>query len=164
MNNQNYNPFVTAQKQFDHAADLLELNTATRELLRNPIREFHFTIPITMDDGSKKIFRGFRVQHNDARGPAKGGIRFHPNVNLDEVKAALRPETRLVYVETPTNPMMEIADLQAVAALCREHSLISVCDNTFMSPYLQRPLAQGFDIGQVGAQVKIGASEKPKCT
>lgn len=87
MNNQNYNPFVTAQKQFDRAADLLELNTATRELLRNPIREFHFTIPITMDDGSKKIFRGFRVQHNDARGPAKGGIRFHPQETIDTVRA-----------------------------------------------------------------------------
>jgi len=87
MSNQNYNPFVTAQKQFDRAADLLELNTATRELLRNPIREFHFTIPITMDDGSKKIFRGFRVQHNDARGPAKGGIRFHPQETIDTVRA-----------------------------------------------------------------------------
>lgn len=87
MNNQNYNPFATAQKQFDHAADLLELNTATRELLRNPLREFHFTIPITMDDGSKKIFRGFRVQHNDARGPAKGGIRFHPQETIDTVRA-----------------------------------------------------------------------------
>jgi len=87
MDNQNYNPYVTAQKQFDRAADLLELNTATRDLLRNPIREFHFTIPITMDDGSKKIFRGFRVQHNDARGPAKGGIRFHPQETIDTVRA-----------------------------------------------------------------------------
>ncbi|MCA9735631.1 MAG: Glu/Leu/Phe/Val dehydrogenase [Deferribacteres bacterium] len=82
-----YNPFETAQKQFDKAADLLELNTTTRELLRNPAREFNFIIPVRMDDGSKKIFRGFRVQHNDARGPAKGGIRFHPLETIDTVRA-----------------------------------------------------------------------------
>lgn len=87
MNSEHYNPFETAQKQFDHAADLLELNTATRELLRNPIREYHFGIPISMDDGTKKVFRGFRVQHNDARGPAKGGIRFHPQETIDTVRA-----------------------------------------------------------------------------
>lgn len=87
MNDKNYNPFETAQKQFDHAADLLELNEATRDLLRNPMREFHFLIPVKMDDGTTKIFKGFRVQHNDARGPAKGGIRFHPMETIDTVKA-----------------------------------------------------------------------------
>jgi len=87
MNSKHYNPFETAQKQFDRAADLLELDSATRELLRNPIREYHFGIPIAMDDGSKKVFRGFRVQHNDARGPAKGGIRFHPQETIDTVRA-----------------------------------------------------------------------------
>jgi glutamate dehydrogenase (NAD(P)+) len=87
MNDKNYNPFENAQKQFDHAADLLDLNEATRELLRNPLREFHFLIPVRMDDGSTKVFKGFRVQHNDARGPAKGGIRFHPMETIDTVKA-----------------------------------------------------------------------------
>ena len=87
MNSKHYNPFETAQKQFDRAADLLELDDATRELLRNPIREYHFGIPISMDDGTKKVFRGFRVQHNDARGPAKGGIRFHPQETIDTVRA-----------------------------------------------------------------------------
>jgi glutamate dehydrogenase (NAD(P)+) len=87
MNKKTYNPFETAQKQFDLTADLLELNTITRDLLRNPIREFNFIIPVRMDDGSKRIFRGFRVQHNDARGPAKGGIRFHPQETLDTVRA-----------------------------------------------------------------------------
>jgi len=87
MNSKHYNPFETAQKQFDRTADLLELDSATRELLRNPIREYHFGIPIAMDDGSKKVFRGFRVQHNDARGPAKGGIRFHPQETIDTVRA-----------------------------------------------------------------------------
>lgn len=71
---------------------------------------------------------------------------FVDTSRMEEISGALRPETRLVYVETPTNPMMEITDLEAVAALCRKRNLISVCDNTFMSPYLQRPLALGFDI------------------
>ncbi len=87
MNDKTYNPFETAQKQFDHAADLLDLDEATREFLRNPMREYHFLIPVKMDDGTRKIFKGFRVQHNDARGPAKGGIRFHPMETIDTVKA-----------------------------------------------------------------------------
>lgn len=87
MQDKTYNPFETAQKQFDHAADLLELDQATRDLLRNPLREFHFSIPIRMDDGSMKVFKGFRVQHNDARGPSKGGIRFHPQETIDTVRA-----------------------------------------------------------------------------
>jgi glutamate dehydrogenase (NAD(P)+) len=87
MTSEKYNPFVTAQAQFDHAADLLELDQATRDLLRHPLREYHFLIPVQMDDGGKKIFRGFRIQHNDARGPAKGGIRFHPQETIDTVRA-----------------------------------------------------------------------------
>ena len=87
MNKKTYNPFDTAQKQFDRAADLLELDQATRDLLRNPLREFHFSIPIRMDDGTMKVFKGFRVQHNDARGPSKGGIRFHPQETIDTVRA-----------------------------------------------------------------------------
>jgi glutamate dehydrogenase len=87
MNKKSYNPFEVAQQQFDRAADLLELNEATRELLRNPLREYHFSIPIHMDDGSMKVFRGFRVQHNDARGPGKGGVRFHPQETIDTVRA-----------------------------------------------------------------------------
>lgn len=87
MNKKTYNPFETAQKQFDRAAKLLELDQATCDLLRNPLREFHFSIPIRMDDGSMKVFKGFRVQHNDARGPAKGGIRFHPQETIDTVRA-----------------------------------------------------------------------------
>ncbi len=87
MNKKTYNPFETAQEQFDRAADLLELDQATRDLLRNPLREFHFSIPIRMDDGTMKVFKGFRVQHNDARGPAKGGIRFHPQETIDTVRA-----------------------------------------------------------------------------
>jgi glutamate dehydrogenase (NAD(P)+) len=87
MNKKSYNPFETAQAQFDQAAELLELDKATRDLLRYPLREYHFSIPVRLDDGSVKVFRGFRVQHNDARGPAKGGIRFHPQETIDTVRA-----------------------------------------------------------------------------
>lgn len=76
-----------AQEQFDKVADYLGLDQATRDLLRNPLREYHFLIPVRMDDGSVKVFQGFRVQHNDARGPAKGGVRFHPQETIDTVKA-----------------------------------------------------------------------------
>ena len=82
-----YNSFEVAQHQFDRVADLLELDAGARGLLREPIREFSFAIPVRMDDGSTQVFRGFRVQHNDARGPSKGGIRFHPHETLDTVRA-----------------------------------------------------------------------------
>ncbi|MCG3193491.1 MAG: NAD-specific glutamate dehydrogenase [Thermoanaerobaculia bacterium] len=82
-----FNPFEMAQAQFDKCADILGLDAASRELLRYPLREYHFAIPVRMDDGSHKVFRGFRVQHNDARGPSKGGIRFHPQETVDTVRA-----------------------------------------------------------------------------
>ena len=87
MNNTTYNPFRAAQQQFDHAAEILQLDEATRDFLRFPMREYHFAIPVRMDDGNKKVFRAFRIQHNDARGPAKGGIRFHPMETVDTVRA-----------------------------------------------------------------------------
>jgi len=87
MSKKAYNSFEMAQTQFDHVADILELDQASRDLLRTPMREYHFNIPVRMDDGSVRIFRGFRVQHNDARGPAKGGIRFHPHETVDTVRA-----------------------------------------------------------------------------
>jgi glutamate dehydrogenase len=87
MSSKAFNPFVMAQAQFDKAAEFLNLDEGTRELLRNPMREYQFSIPVHMDDGKVKIFRGFRVQHNDARGPGKGGIRFHPQETIDTVRA-----------------------------------------------------------------------------
>lgn len=66
--------------------------------------------------------------------------------DLDAVKAAIRPETRMIWVETPTNPLLKLADLEALAQLAKTHNLISVADNTFASPWIQRPLEQGFDI------------------
>ena len=82
-----FNAFEVAQSQFDDVATKLDLDAPTRELLRTPIREYSFVIPIRMDDGTRKVFQGFRVQHNDARGPCKGGIRFHPLETLDTVRA-----------------------------------------------------------------------------
>lgn len=87
MGNNAYNPFETAQLQFDNVADKLDLDQATRQLLRQPSREYHFTIPVKMDDGTTKVFNGYRIQHNDARGPAKGGIRFHPQETIDTIRA-----------------------------------------------------------------------------
>ena len=78
--------FEVAQAQFDKVAALLDLDSPTRELLRAPMREYSFALPVRMDDGKVRVFRGFRVQHNDARGPAKGGIRFHPQETLDTVR------------------------------------------------------------------------------
>ncbi len=83
----NINAFEMAQRQFDHVAELLELDPQVREMLRWPLREFHFRIPVRMDDGTLRVFQGFRVQHNDARGPSKGGIRFHPAETIDTVRA-----------------------------------------------------------------------------
>jgi glutamate dehydrogenase (NAD(P)+) len=81
------NPFKIAQAQFDHVANLLHLDPEVAALLRWPRREFKFQIPVRMDDGSLRVFFGYRVQHNDARGPTKGGIRFHPSETMDTVRA-----------------------------------------------------------------------------
>jgi len=81
------NPFAMAQQQFDAAATILNLDPRLRAVLREPVRELHVSLPIRMDDGDIKVFKGFRVQYNDARGPSKGGIRFHPDETIDTVRA-----------------------------------------------------------------------------
>ncbi len=81
------NPFEIAKQQFNRAADYLELEESMRAVLRTAKRQLIVSIPVKMDGGETKVFEGYRVQHNIARGPAKGGIRYHPNVTLDEVKA-----------------------------------------------------------------------------
>lgn len=84
---ENLNPYVISQMQFDQAADHLKLDSGLRQVLRTPKRQMVVSVPTRMDDGSIRVFEGYRVQHNIARGPAKGGIRYHPSVTLDEVKA-----------------------------------------------------------------------------
>jgi glutamate dehydrogenase (NAD(P)+) len=81
------NPFRIAQQQFDTAADLLDLADNIRAVLRVPQRELSVNFPVKMDDGSTQVFTGYRVQHNLGRGPVKGGIRYHPSVDIDEVRA-----------------------------------------------------------------------------
>jgi len=81
------NPFLVAQEQIHIAADLIKLEPGMEAILRQPERELHVHFPVRMDDGSIRVFDGYRVQHSTARGPAKGGIRFHQDVSIDEVKA-----------------------------------------------------------------------------
>lgn len=81
------NTFEVAQKQLDACAKILDLNPSIHSMLKNPTRELHVSIPVRMDDGSIKVFQGFRVQYNDAKGPTKGGIRFHPDETIDTVRA-----------------------------------------------------------------------------
>ena len=80
-------PWLNAQRQFDNAAEILNLSPGLRAVLREVRRELLVRFPVKMDDGSLRVFEGYRVQHNTTRGPAKGGIRFHPHTNLEEVKA-----------------------------------------------------------------------------
>jgi len=82
-----YNIFESAQKQFDRIADLINLDPAMREFLRMPRREYSFSLPVYLDSGETKIFRGYKVKYNDALGPTKGGIRFHPQETLDTIRA-----------------------------------------------------------------------------
>jgi glutamate dehydrogenase len=81
------NAFKMAQAQFDSVAERLNLEPHITEMLRRPMRDFTFQIPVRMENGTVRVFIGYRVQHNDARGPAKGGIRFHPSETLDTVRA-----------------------------------------------------------------------------
>ena len=87
MSSEQLNPFAIAQAQLDEAAEKLELDAGTHALLRLPLRELHVALPVKMDDGTTKVFQGFRVQYNDARVPTKGGLRFHPDETIDTVRA-----------------------------------------------------------------------------
>jgi len=81
------NPFETAKRQIDACAKILKLPSNVTTMLKTPMRELHVALPVRMDDGAVKVFQGYRVQYNDARGPAKGGIRFHPDETIDTVRA-----------------------------------------------------------------------------
>jgi len=81
------NPFEISQRQLDKSAKKLNLDPQVHALLREPMRTLEVHFPVKMDDGTTKLFKGFRVQYNDARGPTKGGIRFHPEETIDTVRA-----------------------------------------------------------------------------
>ena len=87
MTHPGYNPFAVAQQQIDHAAAALKLDATTHAFLREPQHELAVTFPVKMDNGSTRVFRGYRIQYNTARGPAKGGIRWHPHETVDTVRA-----------------------------------------------------------------------------
>jgi len=82
-----FNPYRMARERFDHVAELLALPPGVRELLRTPMRELRFQIPVRLDDGRVQVYPGFRVQHNDVAGPCMGGIRFHPMQTIDTARA-----------------------------------------------------------------------------
>ena len=81
------NPFKIAQSQVEEVAKILKLDAGMTEFLKNPQRELHVSFPVKMDNGTVQVFHGYRVQHNMVRGPTKGGIRYHPDTNIDEVRA-----------------------------------------------------------------------------
>jgi glutamate dehydrogenase len=123
VNNEAYNPYLNAQRQFDRIAELLGLPQPVRDLLRVPMREYHFSIPVRMDDGQVAIFRGFRIQHNDARGPGKGGIRFHPNDTIDTMRALSMGMTwKCAVVDLPLGGSMGgvVCDLHDLSLLEQE--------------------------------------------
>ncbi|MCY0863541.1 MAG: Glu/Leu/Phe/Val dehydrogenase [Sulfobacillus sp.] len=96
------NPYVRAQQSFKEAVETLGLEPAVYEILKQPMRTFEVAVPFIRDDGNLQVFTGYRVQHNDALGPTKGGLRFHPNVNLDEVKAlAMWMTVKCALLELP---------------------------------------------------------------
>src|SRR5687768_6694592 len=81
------NPYAAVTYFFDNAADHVKLSDEMREVLRSSYRELVVQVPVRMDDGRLMVFQGYRVQHNGARGPYKGGIRYHPEADIDEVRA-----------------------------------------------------------------------------
>ena len=82
-----FNPWLAAEARFDEAASRLNLDDGMCKILRTPARELTVHIPVQLDDGRLEVFTGYRIQHSIARGPGKGGIRFAPDVTLDEVRA-----------------------------------------------------------------------------
>ena len=88
----------------------------------------------------------YRLLENVRKRSAGHQVSFVDLSETDALQSAIRPDTRLVWVETPTNPMLKLVDLEAVARIAQQHRLLAVCDNTFATPYLQRPLEHGFDI------------------
>ena len=105
---------AAARAQFDAAADHLGLDAGMREILRGPQREFTVRFPVRLDDGRTRVFTGYRVQHNVARGPAKGGLRYHPSTDLDEVRAlAMWMTWKCALVERPVRRRQGRRDLRS---------------------------------------------------
>jgi glutamate dehydrogenase (NAD(P)+) len=106
-NDSAFNPYTAAQAQFDRIADLMGLEATARKLLRSPAHEHRLAIPVRLDSGEIEVFDGFRIQHNDARGPAWGGVRFHPQETIDTVRAlAMGATWKTAVVDIPLGGSM----------------------------------------------------------
>jgi len=104
------NPFEIAQEQLAQAAEVMGSDETTHEFLRWPMREFHVHFPVKMDDGTTHIFEGLRVRYNDAPGPTKGALRFHPQQTFDTVRALVRALAALFE----RDPQQSVLDVQVV--------------------------------------------------
>jgi len=124
-----FNPFHQAQQQFDRIAGMMGLDPALRALLREPMREYHVAVPVRASDGAARVFRGYRVQHNDARGPAKGGVRFHPLETVDTLRAlAMWMTWKTAVVDIPLGGAMggvvcdpHLLKARDLEAICRSY-------------------------------------------
>ncbi|MCC6962920.1 MAG: Glu/Leu/Phe/Val dehydrogenase [candidate division Zixibacteria bacterium] len=124
-----YNAFVHAQAQVDRIAALLGIDDPVRQLIRRPLREYSFSIPVRIDNGESMVFQGFRIQHNDALGPCKGGIRFHPQETLDGIRALAMWNTwKSAIVNVPLGGSMGGV----------------VCDPRFLSANVQEKICRGW--------------------
>ena len=114
------NPWVSAEARFDEAAELLGLDEGLRKILRTPALELKVSVPVLLDDGRYEVFTGYRVQHSIVRGPAKGGIRFAPDVTLDEVRALAAWMTwKCAVVNIPFGGAQGRRDLRSGSAFAR---------------------------------------------
>lgn len=139
--------FAMARQQFDRAADRLGLDVATRDLLRSPMRELQFLIPVRMDNGTTRVFRGVRVQHNDARGPFKGGVRLSPDGSVEEVRAlAMWMSWKCAIADLPLGGAKGWIE----------------CDPRTLSPREQEQLCRGWVrqlSGNVGPEIDVPAPD-----
>ncbi len=130
-----FNPFLAAQAQFDRIADLMGLDDSVRSLLRRPLHEHQFAIPIRMDDRRTRVFDGYRIVHNDARGPAWGGVRFHPQETPDTLRAlAMWMTWKTAIIDIPLGGSMGGV----------------VCDPHDLSRWEQEALCRGWVRRQLG--------------
>ncbi len=124
-----FGPFRLAQEQFDRIAEMMGLEPSLRQLLREPMREYHVAVPVQTADSSFRVFRGFRIQHNDARGPAKGGVRFHPLETVDTLRAlAMWMTWKTAVVDIPLGGAMggvvcdpHLLSTRDLEAICRSY-------------------------------------------
>src|SRR6266566_1186813 len=146
----------TAQSQFDRAAEIIKLEPWLREVLREVQREFTCNFPVKMDDGHLRIFTGYRVQHNINRGPAKGGIRYHPDVSLNEVKALSMHLGYSAPASVTGKPIEVGGSLGRIEATGRGVTICAMAalEHLGRQPHQTRVAVQGFgNVGSISAKL-----------